>query len=124
MYGSFIALSGNDFQSSIWTLKEIQNTPMKAHMAVLSACQTGLGQVHDAGILGIARGFQISGVPRVIVSLWNVDDNATETMMVKFMTNLKTNYPSDALRLAMLEMREENPDPVYWASFTIFGTLW
>jgi CHAT domain-containing protein len=121
--GSFIALAGDPARSR-WSALEIQRTRFRARLAVLSAGQTGLGGTHDAGVIGLARGFQISGVPRVVVSLWNVDDSATADLMQTFVQELAARPPADALRQAMLRTRRAFPEPLQWASFTLFGTPW
>ncbi|WP_261250980.1 CHAT domain-containing protein [Laspinema olomoucense] len=120
---SFLMLSAETFEQGWWTAREIQNTRLRASLAVLSACQTGLGQAHDAGIIGLSRAFQIAGVPKVVMSLWSVDDEATNYLMQAFMKHLQTGtIASEALRQAMLETKAEYPEPLHWASFALFGT--
>lgn len=131
--GSFLALSGDDGASiARWTAREIQHGPLSAILVVLSACQTGLGRSHDAGVIGLARAFQLSGTVQVAISLWSVNDLATADLMEAFMHALKRGgaepnsafAPGDvagALRQAMLETRQKWPNPADWASFTIFG---
>lgn len=118
----FLMLSAARFEEGWWTAREIQRTRLSAEIAVLSACQTGLGQVHDAGIIGLSRAFQIAGVPRVVMSLWSVDDRATSKLMQAFMKHLETQLPSEALRQAMIEVSQEYSEPSKWASFVMFGT--
>jgi CHAT domain-containing protein len=122
--GGFLVFSGPNGTESVWTAREIQQTPLQARLAVLSACQTGLGRTHDAGIIGLARAFQLAGVPRVVMSLWSVYDDATAELMQAFARQLRsgTVAPAEALRQAMLEVRRRRPDPAEWASFVIFGT--
>lgn len=122
--GGFLMLSAETLEQGWWTAKEIQKTRfLETELAVLSACQTGLGQVHDAGIIGLARAFQIAGVPRVVMSLWSVDDVATNELMQEFIKHLKNgDIPAEALRKAMLEVRKQRSDPAQWASFVLFGT--
>ncbi len=120
--GGLIMLSAQTLEEGWWTAKEIQALRLRAEIAVLSACQTGLGGIHDAGIIGISRAFQIAGVPRVVMSLWNVDDEATSELMQAFIRHLKSDIPSEALRQAMVETREDYPSPSKWASFVLFGT--
>lgn len=122
--GGFLMFSAETLQQGWWTAKEVQETYLsRAHIAVLSACQTGLGKVHDAGVIGLARAFQIAGVPRVVMSLWSVDDAATSELMQAFVKHLKNNdIPAEALRKAMLEVRKQRPAPSQWASFVLFGT--
>lgn len=119
---SFLMFSAERFEQGLWTAQEIQTKKLKAEIAVLSACQTGLGQTHDAGIIGLSRAFQMAGVPRVVMSLWSVDDKATSELMQAFVKYLETYFPSEALRQAMLEIRHQYSEPSQWASFVIFGT--
>ncbi|HEY9298015.1 MAG TPA: CHAT domain-containing protein, partial [Phormidium sp.] len=121
--GGFLMLSAQQLEQGWWTAKEVQEMKLQlAEIAVLSACQTGLGKNHDAGVIGLARAFQIAGVPRVVISLWSVDDRATSYLMKAFMQNLQNDMPAEALRKAMLEARKQHPDPAKWASFVLFGT--
>jgi CHAT domain-containing protein len=120
--GGFLVFSGPNGTEGLWTAREIQETRLRARLAVLSACQTGLGKTHDAGVVGLARAFQLAGVPRVVMSLWSVYDDATADLMRAFARNLRAHPPAEALRLAMLEVRARRPDPAEWASFVIFGT--
>jgi hypothetical protein len=119
--GGFIALANGDR----WTAQAVQQSCLtQARLTVLSACQTGLGQKTAGGVIGLARGFQIAGVPEVIMSLWNVNDAATEALMVGAMSRIKAgDVPAVALRQAMLKLRETRPHPKYWASFAVFSEL-
>lgn len=120
--GGMLMLSGPDVPSAFLSAKELQQFRMEASLAVLSACQSGLGKTHDGGVIGLARSFQKAGVPRVVMSLWNVSDAATLDLMESFNRHAMTQIPAQALRLAMLETREKYPEPAFWAPFTLFGT--
>jgi CHAT domain-containing protein len=120
--GGFLFLTARNLTRGFWTAREVQSSRLKAQLAVLSACQTGLGKIHDAGVIGLSRAFQIAGVPRVVMSLWSVNDKATAALMKAFVKYLRANMPSEALRLAMLEVRRERPQLSQWASFVLFGT--
>ncbi|HEY0648067.1 CHAT domain-containing protein [Phenylobacterium sp.] len=117
----FIALADGDR----WTAREVQSACLiRATLAVLSACQTGLGQNVSGGVIGLARGFQIAGVDNVVMSLWNVDDKVTQGLMLEFMSRIKAGQDaSSALRDAKLQVRAQpgRSDPRYWASFTLFS---
>jgi hypothetical protein len=124
----FLALAGAPNATGMWTAKEIQSLDLsRVKLAVLSACQTGLGGVHDAGIIGVARAFSLAGVNWVVMSLWNVDDAATSHLMQRFVHELadcKTRgscLPAVALRKAMLESSKVYSDPRLWGAFTVFG---
>lgn len=125
---SYLVLAG-DKTNAFFTVKEIQNLRhdclLKADLVVLSACQTGLGKSHDAGIIGLARSFQIAGAKHILMSLWSIDDVETAKLMVLFFEELKEStylQPHASLRNAILKYKKEvNSDPKYWASFSIFG---
>jgi CHAT domain-containing protein len=92
----------------------------------LSACQSAYGKdVAGEGLISLTRGFMYAGAPRVVASLWRVDDAATAELMRRFYTAMfqRSLTPSAALRTAQIEMvrikRWENPQS--WAGFTIQG---
>ena len=120
--GGFLMLSGDSPETAFLTAKEVQSMRLSAELAVLSACQSGLGFNHDGGVIGLARSFQKAGVPRVVMSLWSVSDEATVLLMDRFRHHLDGNVAAEALRLAMLDARETYPEPALWAPFTLFGT--
>ncbi|MCU0542873.1 MAG: CHAT domain-containing protein [Oscillatoriaceae cyanobacterium Prado104] len=107
-------------------LTDIFNLKLAAELVVLSACQTGLGQnIQGEGIVGLTRGFMYAGAKRVVVSLWNVDDEGTAEFMAKFYQEMlqKKLTPAAALRAAQLAMlqQEKWQSPYYWAAFTLQG---
>jgi CHAT domain-containing protein len=107
-------------------VNDIYNTRLSADLVVLSACQTGLGkEVRGEGLMGLTRAFLYAGAPRVIVSLWNVNDRATAELMTKLYRNMlrEDMRPAAALRAAQLEMRKQKrwESPYYWAAFVQHG---
>ena len=105
---------------------DIYNLKLPAELVVLSACQTGLGkEIRGEGIVGLTRGFMYAGAARVDVSLWSVNDKATEELMAVFYQKLlqEKMTPSAALREAQLEMYRKKPwsNPYYWAAFVQQG---
>ncbi|MCT7958531.1 CHAT domain-containing protein, partial [Laspinema palackyanum] len=107
-------------------LHDIFNLQLNAQVVVLSACQTGLGDsIRGEGLVGLTRGFMYAGTPRLVVSLWSVDDNATAVLMSKFYGKLLSQgvTPAEALREAQLEMlaSEDWKSPYFWAAFTLQG---
>ncbi|MBX3583838.1 MAG: CHAT domain-containing protein [Rhizobiaceae bacterium] len=116
--GSFLALHGGRL-----TARQILGLGLReSPLVILSACQTGLGGPLDAGIVGLARSFVIAGASATVSTLWNVDDDATEGIMVDFVENLGTMSPAEALRHAQMKTRERYLHPRYWAGFTVFGS--
>ena len=107
-------------------LNDIFNLNLPAELVILSACQTGLGEeIKGEGLVGLTRGFMYAGSPRLIVSLWSVDDAATaEFMKIFYGLMLEKNLkPAQALRETQLQM-QQNPqwkNPYYWAAFTLQG---
>jgi CHAT domain-containing protein/tetratricopeptide (TPR) repeat protein len=107
--------------------QEIGNLDLWADLVVLSACQTGLGkEVRGEGPIGLTRSFFCAGAPRVVVSLWNVNDKATAELMKRFYRGMiKENLPpAAALRCAQISMRQGRKDwrdPYVWAPFIFQG---
>jgi CHAT domain-containing protein/predicted negative regulator of RcsB-dependent stress response len=107
-------------------LHDIFNLNLPAELVVLSACETGLGEeVRGEGVVGLTRGFMYAGSPRVLVSLWSVDDRATADLMAKFYQKMLKDgiKPAAALRAAQLELWQQKQwqAPYYWAAFTLQG---
>jgi CHAT domain-containing protein len=105
---------------------DIYNLKLPAELVVLSACETGLGKdVRGEGLEGLTRGFMYAGARRVVVSLWNVNDRATATLMQRLYAGLlRTNKtPAAALRAAQIEMLRSGQwqAPDYWAAFVMQG---
>jgi len=105
---------------------EIYNLNLPAELVTLSACETGLGkQVKGEGLVSLARGFMYAGAARVMVSLWNVNDQATSELMRRFYRKalVEGERPAAALRAAQIEMWRDKrwEAPYYWAAFTLQG---
>ena len=93
---------------------------------VLSGCQTALGkEIRGEGLLGLTRGFLYAGAPRVVASLWWIDDRATAALMAAFYRGLWTEglRPAAALRKARLSLARQPRfrDPSYWGAFVLQG---
>ena len=107
---------------------EIANQNLKAQLAVLSACETGVGKYEAGeGVFSIARSFMYAGVPGIIMSLWKVNDQSTSQIMPLFYKNLsKGERKDEALRKAKLEYLNnaalEFRHPFYWSGFVALGT--
>ncbi|NET81963.1 MAG: tetratricopeptide repeat protein [Moorea sp. SIO1F2] len=99
---------------------------LKAKLVVLSACDTGRGEIKGEGVVGLSRSLIAAGVPSLVVSLWQVPDDDTAKLMTEFYTNIYTHKfdKAKAMREAMLSMLNDgdgNPDPKAWAAFTVIG---
>ena len=106
------------------TVNEIFNIDLTASMVTLSACQSGMSRI-TAGdeMMGIPRAFIYAGVPTVVASLWNVNDEATAILMEQFYRNLKEYEKGEALQRAQIYMIKQSgyKTPYYWAAFSLTG---
>jgi CHAT domain-containing protein len=95
----------------------------KTNLVVLSGCQSGRGHRTRADdVIGLSRAFMYAGSPSIIASLWGVDDNATQELMVAFYTHLREGVgKAEALRAAQTDIRGKYPNPFYWAGFVLTG---
>ncbi len=113
-----------NIEPGILTAYEAMNLNLdKTELVVLSACETGLGEVHEGeGVFGLQRSFLVAGAKTLIMSLFKVSDEATEKLMISFYTKwLETDDKRQALIDAKKEIREEFKDPIYWGSFVMMG---
>jgi CHAT domain-containing protein len=113
-------------QDGFLRLHEVYNLDWSADLVVLSACQTALGkEIKGEGLVGLTRGFMYGGAPRVVASLWNVNDSATAQLMKRFYAGLlgQKLSPAAALRAAQVEMWRRQParSPYFWAPFVLQG---
>ncbi len=87
-------------------------------LVVLSACQTGLGEITSEGVFGLQRAFKKAGVQTLIMSLWRVNDAATSLMMQTFYEHLLSGHSKrEAFAIAQQAVKEKHPNPYYWAAF-------
>jgi CHAT domain-containing protein len=112
---------GNVFSGEIFNLK------LNADLAVLSACQTGLGKFSKGeGVIGLSRALVYAGAKSIMVSYWSVADESTADLMTNFYINLlaqpKSNF-AEALQQAKLKMiaTGKYSAPYYWAPFVLIG---
>jgi CHAT domain-containing protein len=110
-------------EDGLLRVDEVTALRLNADLAVLSACQTGQGQVfRSEGVSGLARAFLFAGCRGVVCSLWRVDDEATSELMAGFYAGLKAGLPAaDALRTVQREMIREGRPPSQWAPFVLIG---
>jgi CHAT domain-containing protein/Tfp pilus assembly protein PilF len=113
-------------QEGFLGLRDLYDLDLAADLVVLSGCQTALGkEIRGEGLLGLTRGFLYAGAPRVVASLWWIDDRATAMLMERFYRGLWTEglRPAAALRQARLALAAEHRfrDPFYWGAFVLQG---
>ena len=126
--GANTALQGNSkqlpegVQDGILTAKEISLLDLgETTVVVLSACETAKGDITSEGVFGLQRAFKMAGVQTLIMSLWQVDDSATQLLMTEFYNNWinKKQSKRDAFKKAQQTVREEFEEPYYWAAFVM-----
>ena len=116
-----------DREDGLLTAMEISKLSLKnCDLISLSACETALGKVSGEGVFGLQRGFKIAGVRSILMSLWEVDDEATQILMTNFYKNyLGGMSKQQALREAQRTVRETPgfEDPFYWVAFILLDAL-
>jgi CHAT domain-containing protein/tetratricopeptide (TPR) repeat protein len=113
-------------QKGFLAAPDVFDLRLGADLVVLSGCRTALGrEVRGEGLVGLTRAFMYAGAPRVVASLWKVDDAATAELMTHFYQGLLRRglRPAAALREAQLAMRRSRrfSAPYYWAAFQLQG---
>ena len=121
----------NNLNDGILTAAEIANLNLiGTNLVVMSACQTGLGNISGEGVFGLQRAFKKAGVQSLLMSLWEVDDDATRLLMTSFYTYLTQGHTKrSALRKAQEDVRSHTferdgmqvsgNNPKYWAAFIV-----
>jgi len=128
---SSLVLAGSEAEDGLLEAREILELPLKANLAVLSACETARGSVHDGeGMVGLSWALMAAGCPVSVVSQWKVASASTSRLMVAFHRQLlasrgKAGATAEALRRAQLAtLRGEYGHPFYWAAFMLVGYEW
>jgi CHAT domain-containing protein len=114
-----------DAEDGLLEAREIMGLDLHADLAVLSACETGRGQISGGeGLIGLSWSFFVAGCPTTVVSQWKVESRSTSALMVAFHRELRAGRGrAEALRRAMrAQMRQPQwRHPFYWAAFTVIG---
>lgn len=120
----------DNVEDGILTAKEIANVDLRGlDLVVLSACQTGLGDISQGeGVFGLQRGFKKAGANSILMSLWEVNDEATQILMTQFYKNLVSGQTKrQSLLSAQKYLREFNNrqynEPKYWAAFILLDGI-
>jgi len=131
MAGANNALTGKDIpdyvDDGILTAQEIANLDFRGlDLVVLSACQTGMGDISSDGVFGLQRGFKKAGAYSILMSLWDVNDEATQILMTEFYKNYLDGMSKRESLLAAQKAVRETPgfeNPEYWAAFILLDAL-
>ena len=128
---SFLAFSEvKDSVDNEWLyVRDIYNLSLNADMVVLSACETGIGELkRGEGIISLARAFAYAGAKSIVTTLWSVDDAKTKDLMLFFYRHLKQGMTKDeALAKARSDYFEKyksgDAHPYFWAGFIGIGDM-
>jgi len=106
-----------------FTVRDAYSLKLDNALVTLSGCETGVNAVAPGDeLIGLARGFFAAGARSVLLSLWMVDDEATNQMMVDFYQETKNGRSlSASLRAAQLKMLQKNAHPFFWSPFVLVG---
>ncbi|MEN3334465.1 MAG: hypothetical protein V7641_3830 [Blastocatellia bacterium] len=123
---SALVLTPGGEEDGLLEADEISRLDLDCDLVVVSACQTGRGQLLSGeGIIGLSRAFLYAGARSVVVSLWNVSDISTGQLMKNFYQNLTGGLSNAAAlrqaKLQMLSSGKQTRHPHYWSSFVMVG---
>jgi CHAT domain-containing protein/Tfp pilus assembly protein PilF len=114
-------------QAGFLSARHVLSKRFNSSLAVLSACRTGIGrEIVGDGLVGLPRAFMFSGVRRLLVTMWAVDDAATSDFMAAFYRELLGSAnadPSSVLRTTQLQTMKhsERSFPYFWGAFSLYG---
>lgn len=121
-----------NMEDGVLTAEEISLMNLNSvRLAVLSACETGLGKIDGEGVFGLQRGLKSAGVQTILMSLWKVDDVATNILMTQFYQNLLDGNTKGNMYQSLLKAQEylrqyehgKYSDPSFWAAFILLDAI-
>ena len=113
-----------DAEDGLLTAEDVTGMDLlDTELVVLSACETGLGEVHvGEGVMGLRRSFMLAGAKTLVMSLWKVPNDETRELMEDFYSRLIDGTPrAEALRQAQLALKAKYPNPYFWGAFICQG---
>lgn len=111
-------------EDGILTAEDVAGMDLSTtELVVLSACDTGLGEIRNGeGVFGLRRAFAAAGARTLVMSLWKASDEHTQQLMQDYYSNLLAGMSrTDALRNAQLKLKKQCPDPFIWGAFICQG---
>ncbi|MDX2444155.1 MAG: CHAT domain-containing protein [Bacteroidales bacterium] len=127
-FNSIVLASESGIDDGYLHTHELYGLNLAAELVTLSACNTGVGRYLDGeGMISLATGFRSAGVKNIVMSLWNLPDDATSEVMINFYSYLRAGEKkADALRLAKLDYLksadQNTSSPYFWGASVFIGT--
>ncbi len=121
--------SADSTENALLYARELYDLPLKAELVVLSACETGIGELQKGeGVISLARGFSYAGARSILTTLWRVSDDKAHRLMTGFYEGLgEGKTKAAALQECKLnylsECRDREAHPFYWAAFVGLGNM-
>lgn len=120
-----LVFSPQHSEDGLLTAFEVESMDLSGtQLVVLSACDTGLGEVQrHQGVVGFRRSFMVAGAETLVTSLWKVADQSTATLMIDYYRRLADGAGRvEAMESAMRELKKQYPAPYHWAPFIVLGS--
>jgi len=127
MYSKLLFTYDTATQEGLLNTYELLNLELNAELAVLSACNSGDGELHKGeGVMSLSSGFQYAGVPAIVMSLWEVNDRFGSMVIANFYKYLSQGYAKNtALHKAKMEVLKQGnalyAHPYYWSGLSLLG---